>query len=93
MRGIFPTLLAFGVGLFVFILIWKLLTKGAKTRLKLIGTDEIDRTASELIEKHGDGAGSAVAKLAEECLAVGDFDGEVVWKRVAKAVAKLQADG
>lgn len=92
MRGIFPTLLAFGVGLFVLILIWRLLTKGAKARIASVGEDYIDRTASELIEKHGDGAGGAVAKLAEECLAIGDFDGEAVWKRVAKAVDKQQSD-
>ena len=91
MRGIFPTLLAFGFGLFVLICIWRLLTKGAKGRHASLGDDDIDRTASELIEKHGDEADSTVAKLAEECLAIGDFDGEAVWKRVAKAVDKLQS--
>ncbi len=90
MRGIFPTLLAFGFGLFVLIMIWRLLTRGAKARLTAIGEDHIDRTASEFIEKHGDGAESAVAKLAEECLAIGDFDGEAVWKQVAKAVDRLR---
>jgi hypothetical protein len=91
LRGIFPTLLAFGVGLFVLILIWRLLTKGAKVRLASLGDGEIDRTASEFIEKHGDEADGAIAKLAEECLAIGDFEGEAVWQRVAKAVAKLQS--
>ncbi len=91
MRGIFPTLLAFSVGVFVLIMIWRLLTKGAKGRHASLGADDIDRTASEFVEKHGDGADGAVAKLAEECLAIGDFEGEAVWQRVAKAVAKLQS--
>ena len=91
MRGIFPTLLAFGFGLFVLIMIWRLLTRGAKDRHASLGAGDIERTASEFIEKHGDEAVSAVAKLAEECLAIGDFDGEAVWRRVAKAVDKLQS--
>lgn len=91
MRGIFPTLLAFGVGAFVFFMVWHLITKGGKARQATIDDSQIDDTATELIEQHGDAADSEVARLAAKCLANGDFEGEAVWRRVAKAVAKLQS--
>lgn len=91
MRGIFPTLLAIGVGLFVLTMVWRALNKGAKARRASLGAGDIDRTAAELIEKHGDGAGGEAARLGAERLALGDIEGEAVWKLVAKAIAKLQA--
>ena len=92
MRGIFPTLLAFGFGLYVLWLVWSLLNRSAKQRrTKLLGGD-IERSASEFIEQHGDAADAAVTKLAEQCLAIGDFEGEAIWKLVAKEIAKLQAE-
>ena len=91
MRGIFPTLLAFGVGAFVFWMVWHLIRKGGKARHAALADSDIDRTAHELIEEHGDAADGEVARLAAKCLAIGDFEGEVVWQRVAKAVAKLQS--
>ena len=91
MRGIFPTLLAFGFGLFVLMMVWRVLNKGAKIRRESFGEGDIDRTAAELVEKHGDSAGRAAAKLGEQCLAIGDFEGEAVWKLVAKAIVKLQS--
>ena len=91
MRGIFPTLLAIGVGFFVLMLVWSLLNKGAKTHRASLKDGEIDRTAAELIEKHGDDANGEAARLAAERLALGDFEGEAIWKLVVKAIAKLQA--
>ena len=92
MRGIFPTLLAFGFGLFVLWLVWSLLNRGAKARRATLDDGTIERSATELIEEHGDGADAAVAKLAEQSLAIGDFEGEAIWKLVAKAIKKLQAN-
>lgn len=92
MRGIFPTLLAIGFGLYVLWLVWSLLNRAAKQRRAALGDDAIERSAKDLIEQHGDGAADAVAKLGAQCLAIGDFEGEAVWKLVAKAIAKLQAE-
>ena len=55
MRGIFPTLLAIGVGLFVLTMVWRALNKGAKARRASLGAGDIDRTAAELIEKTAKG--------------------------------------
>ena len=92
MAGIFPTLLALGFGLFVWLMVWSLLNRGAKARRATLKEGDIERSASELIEQHGDAADAAAAKLAEQCLAIGDFDGEAIWKLVAKAITKLQAE-
>jgi len=91
LRGIFPTLLAFGFGLFILMMVWRVLNKGAKIRRKSLGEGDIDRSADELIAQHGEAAGRAAAKLGEQCLAIGDFEGEAVWKLVAKAIVKLQS--
>ena len=92
MRLIFPTLLAFGVGLFVYFMVWHLITRAGKLRRASLAGGEIDRAANELIEKHGDKANAAAAGLAKQCLGEGDIDGEAVWKMVEKAVEKIQAD-
>ena len=92
MRGIFPTLLAFVFGLFVLIMAWVLLNRGAKTRRALISDTEVDNTATEIIEQHGEAAGDEIAGRIAKCLANGDFEGEAVWQRVAKAVERLQSD-
>jgi len=91
LRGIFPTLLAIGVGFFVLLMVWRVLNKGAKVRRATLGAGDIERTAAELIEQHGDAADGEAAKLAAERLALGDFEGEAVWQLVAKAIAKLQS--
>lgn len=91
MRGIFPTLLALGVGFFVLTMVWRALNKGAKVRRASLGAGDIDRTAEELIEEHGDGADGEADRLAAERLALGDIEGEAVWRLVAKAIAKLQS--
>ncbi|NKB48274.1 MAG: hypothetical protein GKS02_02800 [Alphaproteobacteria bacterium] len=91
MRGIFPTLLAIGFGLFVLLLVWSLLNRGAKARRASLGDGAIEESAAEFIEKHGDGADNEAAKLAAACLAIGDFEGEAIWKQVSKAIAKQQA--
>ncbi len=72
-------------------MVWSVLNRGAKARRATLGDDDIDRSANELIEQHGEAAGRAAAKLGEQCLAIGDFEGEAVWNRVAKAIAKLQS--
>ncbi|NNE85874.1 MAG: hypothetical protein HKN28_18070 [Alphaproteobacteria bacterium] len=92
MAGIFPTVLAIGFGLFALLMVWSLLNRGAKQRRAALGDDAIDQSASEMIEKHGDDADKAVAELGAECLAIGDFEGEAIWKQVAKSIAKMQAE-
>ncbi len=72
-------------------MVWRVLNKGAKIRRKSLGEGDIDRSADELIAQHGEAAGRAAAKLGEQCLAIGDFEGEAVWKLVAKAIVKLQS--
>lgn len=91
MTGFIPTLLAIAVSFFVLSMVWKLLNKGAKARRALRDEGEVDRTAADLIEKHGDAADGEADRLAAERLALGDIEGEAVWKLVAKAIAKLQA--
>ncbi len=84
-------MLAIGVGFFVLMMVWSVLNKGAKSRRATLKDGEIDRAAAELIEKHGGGAAGEAVRLGAERLALGDFEGEAVWKLVAKVVAKLQS--
>ena len=53
--------------------------------------DELDiwRSAHLLIEKHGDEAELAAALRADELLARGDVEGEMVWRRIRKAIIEL----
>ena len=53
--------------------------------------DEIDiyRSASLLIEEHGDDASIHAAQEADACLGKGDLDGKAVWIGVIRAIKEL----
>jgi hypothetical protein len=51
---------------------------------------DIYRTASVLIREHGDEADFVAAQRADSFLEAGDFDGQMIWKRVLKAVKEIQ---
>ncbi len=54
--------------------------------------DDLDiyRSANELIKQYGEAADIEAAMRADECLAAGDMEEEVVWLRIGKAVEELQ---
>jgi len=52
---------------------------------------DIWRAANLLIRQHGDLAEIVAAQRADELLDRGDRDGELVWLRIKRAVAELQA--
>jgi len=52
---------------------------------------DIWRAANLLIRQHGDQADIVAAQRADELLDRGDRDGELVWLRIKRAVAELQA--
>lgn len=54
-------------------------------------TSDLDvyRSASLLIEQHGDEAPIHAAMRADQLLDGGDLDGQAVWKRILKAVEEL----
>ncbi len=51
---------------------------------------DIYRSANELIKQYGQVADIEAAMRADECLAAGDMEEEVVWLRIGKAVEELQ---
>jgi hypothetical protein len=51
---------------------------------------DIYRTASVLIREHGDEADFVAAQRADSFLEAGDIDGQMIWKRVLKAVKEIQ---
>ncbi len=51
---------------------------------------DIYRSANELIKQYGEAADIEAAMRADECLAAGDMEEEVVWLRIGKAVEELQ---
>ena len=55
-------------------------------------TEEIDiwRAADLLVKRHGDDAEITAAQRADERLAEGDLDGQMIWKRILAAVRELQ---
>ncbi len=55
-------------------------------------TEETDiwRAAHLLVKRHGDDAEIAAAQRADECIAEGDLDGQMIWKRILAAVRELQ---
>ncbi len=53
---------------------------------------DIYRSANVLIEQHGDAADVEAAMRADECLAAGDMEGRVVWKRIVKAIEELLSE-
>ena len=58
----------------------------------LVMPSELDiyRSASVLIEHHGEEAKLEAAKRADAMLAKGDLEGRSVWLRIAQAIGTLQ---
>ena len=56
-------------------------------------TDDIDRTAKFLVDRHGDDAPIRAAMRADELMNAGDMDGRAVWLRVKGGGAAVTADG
>ena len=54
---------------------------------------DIFRTASLLIEQHGEEAAIHAAMRADELLDSGDIEGQAVWKRIFRAIVELQDQG
>jgi hypothetical protein len=48
------------------------------------------RAANLMVERHGDGAALVAAQRADEMLAQGDTEGQLVWKHILTAVNELQ---
>lgn len=91
MAGLFLTLFAVGFGIFVLCMVWSLLNRGAKYRRALLDQETIDNSAKDLISRYGSSANMEAAKLSEQCLSIGDFEGEAVWKLVKKVITRLQS--
>ena len=55
-------------------------------------TDDIDvwRAANILLKQHGENAALTAAQRADELLAQGDIEGQIVWKQITAAVSELQ---
>ncbi len=51
---------------------------------------DIYRSANELIKQYGEAADIEAAMRADEYLAAGDMEEEVVWLRIGRAVEELQ---
>jgi hypothetical protein len=51
---------------------------------------DIYRTANLLVKQHGENASIHAAMRADAMLEAGDLDGYAVWKRIMRAVGKLQ---
>jgi hypothetical protein len=51
---------------------------------------DIWRAANLLVKRHGKDAAIVAAQRADELLAAGDLEGEIVWKRIVGAVNELQ---
>jgi hypothetical protein len=56
----------------------------------LISDLDIWRAANILLKRRGEDAGAVAAQRADELLAAGDVEGQIVWKRIAAAVEELQ---
>lgn len=48
------------------------------------------RAANPIIERHGIDAALVAAQRADEMLAKGDVEGQLVWKRILAAINELQ---
>jgi coenzyme F420-reducing hydrogenase delta subunit len=53
---------------------------------------DASRVAKMLLERHGRDAAIVAAQHADECLAVGNVDGQAAWKRIVEAVIELLKD-
>ncbi len=51
---------------------------------------DIFRTANELIREHGEDAALEAAMRADAMREKGDLEGQVVWKRIVRAVQDIQ---
>lgn len=56
----------------------------------MISDIDLWRAADILIKRYGDDAPIIAAQRADEMLAIGDVEGQLVWKRVLAAVNDLQ---
>jgi hypothetical protein len=57
----------------------------------LIPDIDIWRAATMLVRQHGDDAEIVAAQRSDEMLDRGERDGQLVWLRIMRAVAELQA--
>ena len=57
----------------------------------MISDLDIWRAANLLIQRHGEDAEIEAAKRADQMLERCDLDGQVVWKRIRRAIVELQA--
>ena len=53
---------------------------------------DVWRTASALVDEHGDHARFVARLRADALLAQYDVDGHLLWKRIASAVREIQRD-
>ncbi len=58
----------------------------------MISDLDIYRSANVLIREHGENAALEAAKHADAMLAKGDLEGQVVWKRIVRAVEEIQRE-
>ncbi len=58
----------------------------------MISNLDIYRSANVLIKRHGEDAPIQAAMRSDAMLEKGDLDGQVVWKRIVKAVETLLAE-
>ena len=56
-----------------------------------LSENDILRAAVLMVDRHGPEAEYLAGKRAEDLLSCGEVGGAVTWRRVQKAVAKLQA--
>ena len=58
---------------------------------RMVSDLDIRRAANLLMRQHGDGAEIESARKADLMLDRGDRDGQLVWMRIKRAIAELQA--
>lgn len=56
----------------------------------MLAEADIWRAAALLIDRYGSRAADEATKRADDMLAQGDMEGRAVWRRIRKAVCKLQ---
>lgn len=58
----------------------------------LMPIDDIDvwRAANILLKQHGENAALVAAQRADDLLAQGDIEGQIVWMQITAAVSDLQ---
>jgi coenzyme F420-reducing hydrogenase delta subunit len=58
----------------------------------MIADIDVWRAALLLLKRHGSDAAIVAAQRADECLAVGDIEGQAIWKRIVEAILELLRD-